>query len=87
MDALQTAAHQLGLPLETAHLLTLQTALGSARMALESEKSLAELITQVTSPGGATEKALAILETAKIRDLFKTALQAAKSRSEELANL
>lgn len=87
MEALQQAAEQLGLAKETARLLTLQTALGAARMAIESGQSLAELRHNVTSPGGTTEKALSVLEENNIRDLFKQALLAAKLRSEELAEL
>ncbi|RDI41318.1 pyrroline-5-carboxylate reductase [Aquicella lusitana] len=87
MEALQEAAEDLGLPTETARLLTLQTALGAARMAIESGTSLAELRRKVTSPGGTTEKAISVLEENNIRRLFKQALQAAKLRSEELATL
>lgn len=87
MEALQQAAQQLGLPEETAHLLTLQTALGAARMGIESGVGLADLRRHVTSPGGTTEKAISVLEENNIRGLFKKALQAAKLRSEELASL
>jgi len=87
MEALQQAAEQYGLPIETARLLTLQTALGAARMAIESGKPLAELRHNVTSPGGTTEKAVSVLEENNIRTLFTNALQAAKLRSEELAEL
>jgi pyrroline-5-carboxylate reductase len=84
MESLQNAAEELGLAEETARLLTLQTALGAARMAIESGKSLAELRQNVTSPGGTTEKALAVLEEKNIRGIFKETLAAAKARSEEL---
>ncbi len=87
MESLQQAAEQLGLPDETARLLTLQTALGAAKMAIESGKSLVELRHNVTSPGGTTEKAVSVLEANNIRGLFKEALLAAKLRSEELAEL
>jgi pyrroline-5-carboxylate reductase len=87
MESLQEAAEQLGLPTETARLLTLQTALGAARMAIESDTPLVELRRQVTSPGGTTEKAVSVLEENNIRDLFRKALQAAKLRSEELATI
>lgn len=87
MEALQMAAEELGLPTETARLLTLQTALGAARMAIESGKPIAELRKNVTSPGGTTEKALSVLEENNIRGLYKMALHAAKRRSEELASL
>jgi pyrroline-5-carboxylate reductase len=85
MEALQQAAVDLGLPEDTARLLTLQTALGSVRMCLESETPLTELRRQVTSPGGTTEKAIFVLEEHNIRGLLQKALHAAKQRSEELA--
>jgi pyrroline-5-carboxylate reductase len=87
MESLQQAAEQLGMPKETARLLTLQTALGAARMAIESGQSLAELRENVTSRGGTTEKALSVLEANDIRETFKQALLAAKLRSEELAEV
>ena len=85
MEALQKAAEEFGLAYETAHLLTLQTALGAARLAMESKQSLQELRQKVTSPGGSTEKALAVLEKNNICDIFKQALYAAKERACELA--
>lgn len=87
MEALQNAAEELGLSPEIARLLTLQTANGAARMALESDTPLAELRRRVTSPGGTTEKALSVLEDSNVRGIFRKALQAAKLRSEELANM
>ncbi len=56
-------------------------------MAIESGLSLSNLRRNVTSPGGTTEKAIGVLEANHVRDLFKQALQAAKLRSEELAEL
>ena len=57
MEAMQQAAVDLGLPEETARLLTMQTALGAVRMGLETGIGLADLRHQVTS-GGTTEKAI-----------------------------
>jgi pyrroline-5-carboxylate reductase len=87
IEALQAAAEKLGLPEETARLLTLQTAVGSARMAMESNVSANELRQRVTSPGGTTEAALRILEEEHLFEIFQKALQTAKNRSEELAEL
>lgn len=83
--SLEQAAVELGLAKETAHLLTLQTALGSARMAIESKKSITELRQQVTSPGGTTEQALKSLNNDHFSDIARKALKEAKSRAEELA--
>ena len=87
METLQEAAEELGLTPEVARLLTLQTANGAARMALESDTALSELRRRVTSPGGTTEKAVSVLEESNVRNIFRKALQAAKRRSEELATM
>jgi pyrroline-5-carboxylate reductase len=87
MEAIEASAREMGLDEETARLLTLQTALGASRMALESSDSPAVLRKKVTSPGGTTERALGILEEGEIRTLFNKALQGAKERSIELSDI
>jgi len=85
IEAMESAAIGLGLPAETARLLTLQTALGAARMAMESQDDPATLRQRVTSPGGTTERALDRLEEDGLRELFRHALTAARDRSRELS--
>ena len=85
MESMQAAGEQMGLSADTARLLTLQTALGAARMALESSASPAELRARVTSPGGTTERAIQALEESGLRELFIRALGAARDRSVELS--
>jgi len=87
MEAMEAAAVELGLPADTAHLLTLQTALGAARMAMESSDSPAVLRHKVTSPGGTTEQALKTFEDGGLRDLVDRALTAARDRSKELSRI
>lgn len=87
MEAMSAAGEELGLSRETAHLLTLQTALGAARMAIESSETPEHLRHRVTSPGGTTERALEVLEQGGIRRLFRDALQAACERSRELSQM
>jgi len=70
----------------TARLLTLQTAFGAAKMALESPEDAAVLRRRVTSPGGTTERALQTFEDGALRDLVLRALTAARDRSCELAD-
>ena len=86
MEALQNSAESLGLSKEAATLLTLQTALGAARMAMESEGTIEELRHRVTSPGGTTEAALNVLTNGGLDILFDKALKAAAGRSKELAD-
>lgn len=87
MESMEQAGIELGLPAESARLLTLQTALGAARMAMESSDGPATLRKKVTSPGGTTEAALAILEQGGVRKLFTQALTGARDRSIELSKL
>ncbi len=86
MEALEQAAIDEGLDEYTARLLALETALGAARLAIETKKSPLELRDQVTSPGGTTEAALQVLEQAGMSQVFKTAVTAARKRSADLAN-
>jgi pyrroline-5-carboxylate reductase len=85
MEALQDAGTDLGLPVETARLLTLQTAFGAAKMALESTEDAATLRQRVTSPGGTTERALDYLKQHGFEETVLGALRAAAERSRALA--
>lgn len=87
MEVMEQAAVELGLTQETAHLLTLQTAFGAAKMALESTDDIAQLRARVTSPGGTTERAISVLQHAQIKRIFAEALSAAQQRSQELAEI
>ena len=87
MEAMEDAARDMGMDEDTARLLTLQTALGAARMAMESNDPPGILRSKVTSPGGTTEKALARFEQGNLRGLFRDALTAARDRSEELSKM
>ncbi len=85
MEVMEKAATQLGLSQEHARILTLQTAFGAAKMALESNHDAQTLRKQVTSPSGTTEQALNVLMDGGIEELFADALKAAQKRSAELA--
>lgn len=85
MEAMEDTAKALGLAPETAHLLVLQTALGAARMALESDTDLADLRQRVTSPGGTTEQAIRSFEENGLRQVISKALTAACERSVEMS--
>ncbi len=86
MEALEAAGIELGLTSETARMLTLETAIGAARIALESDEDVGRLRRRVTSPGGTTEAALAVLEQAGLHEQFRRALRAARDRSCALAD-
>lgn len=86
MEAMEQAGQTLGLDEKTAHLLTLQTALGAAKMVLESHQDCATLRQNVTSPNGTTERAINSFEDNNLRDLVFQAMQSANDRAVELAD-
>jgi pyrroline-5-carboxylate reductase len=85
IEALEDAGAALGLPRATARHLAVHTALGAGRMAVESADPPAVLREQVTSRGGTTAAALAVLEEAGLRDALHRAVAAAARRSAELS--
>ncbi len=87
MEMIEDAGVDLGLPREKARLLTLETALGAARMALESDETPARLRERVTSPNGTTHAALSTLEDGGVRALYSRALKAAAKRAQELGDM
>jgi len=87
MEMLEESGSKLGLPRETARLLVLETALGAAKMALESNEDPRSLRHRVTSPGGTTERATQTLEEGGIRELFDGAVRAAADRAGELGKM
>jgi len=85
MEAMIDAGCDLGLDRDTATALAMQTGLGAARMALESDVDLIELRRRVTSPGGTTERAIQSFERDKLRAIMGRAMQAAADRAQEMA--
>jgi len=86
IEALQLAGVKLGLSEKNARLLAIETSFGASKMALESTDSPKTLRHKVTSPGGTTARALEVLQSGGLVELFESALQAAKQRSIELAD-
>ena len=85
-ECLAEAAVSLGLTPELADRLARATVEGAGELLYRSELAPGELRRNVTSPGGTTAAALAVL-TAEggLSDLMKRAAAAAKKRSEELS--
>ena len=86
MEALEMAGIEAGLDQKTAQLLTQETALGAAKMALASSESAGVLRQRVTSPGGTTERALGVMDERGLKAIFCEAVLAAKERSTELSD-
>jgi len=85
MEAMEKAAIELGLGEHTARLLIQQTALGAAKIALESDETPGQLRQRVTSPGGTTERAIETFEEGAFSQLVSKALHAARDRSIEIS--
>jgi pyrroline-5-carboxylate reductase len=86
-EALANVARDLGLPSATANRLAAITCFGAGAMMATSPDEAQELRRRVTSPGGTTEAAMAILEAGGFRDLLARAVTAAEARSRELSGL
>lgn len=86
MEAMIDAGIQLGLDRTTATQLTLQTAYGASKMALNTEDDPATLRKKVTSPGGTTQAALEVMAERQLPQIVHSALAKAARRSVELAN-
>ncbi|KAI8143550.1 pyrroline-5-carboxylate reductase [Fennellomyces sp. T-0311] len=84
MEAMQNAGIEAGLTPEEAKNLTLQTCVGAARMAQESDDDLATLRKKVTSPNGTTEAAIKSMENNNIRKVMEEAVFAARRRAQQL---
>ncbi len=85
MSALIEAAVKNGLSPEIARMLVKQTAIGAGKLADISDCDLRELIDNVTSAGGTTAAARAVLEKDQILNrLINEAVTAAVNRAKEL---
>lgn len=83
IEALAEAGARLGLDPAVAKRLTIATAAGAAAMAVDDDP--ATLRERVTSPGGTTERALAILAEQSLPATLDAAVRGAFHRSRELA--
>jgi pyrroline-5-carboxylate reductase len=79
------AAVGQGFTVEDARLMAEQTFIGAAALLEASGEDPAELRRRVTSPKGTTERAIAVLQDARLDDTFAAATAAALARAKELA--
>ena len=85
-EAMIDAGILLGLSRDVSTELVIQTMVGSAKMLRDTGRHPVELREAVTSPGGTTIAAIRVLEEERVRAAFLNAIEAAKERSEQLAN-
>ncbi len=84
-EALIEAGVANGLPREVSERLATQTLLGASTLLARDERSAEDLRVMVTSPGGTTEVALAVLRERGLPEALGAAVTAAADRSVEMA--
>lgn len=84
LEALQAAGESQGLSTSQARILAIETLVGSAALAAQSEDSPTTLREKVTSKGGTTFAALEVLREKQWSDILKTAIDAAAKRGAEM---
>ena len=87
MESFVQAGEQLGFDGDTALRLILQTFLGAAHLAVESDKSLSQLRDMVTSPGGTTAAGLEVFESRGLTEIIREGVGAAHDRGVELGKM
>lgn len=84
VDAMVKAGIEMGIDENVSKLLVKQTMFGAYHLMNNSEKSLDELIKDVTSKGGTTEAALKTFETHQLKEALQKGIFAAEQRAMEL---
>ncbi|MBL8397495.1 MAG: pyrroline-5-carboxylate reductase [Candidatus Accumulibacter sp.] len=87
IEALQQGAQELGLSPVQARQLSIDTVLGAARLAAQSDEAAAVLRERVTSKGGTTEAALRTMAERGVKEGFIAGIAAANARGRELGEL
>jgi pyrroline-5-carboxylate reductase len=85
IEELTKAAVGKGFSVEQARLMAEQTFIGATALLAASGEDPAELRRRVTSPAGTTERAIAVLQAARLDVVFESATDAALVRARELA--
>lgn len=85
IEELTKAAVRRGFTEDQARLMAQQTFIGAAALLDATGEDPAELRRRVTSPKGTTERAIAVLQDARLDDVFTAATDAALARARELA--
>ena len=87
IESLRDAARALGLSEEQSRMLAIETVVGAAALAANSEEDVAVLRQRVTSKGGTTEAALNSLDADQVKAAFVRAIEAANARGKALGEL
>jgi pyrroline-5-carboxylate reductase len=86
LEALQSGGEKLGLDPATARALAYATLQGAAQLAINSDESAGSLREKVTSKGGTTAAALAVLQERDWQGILEAALAAAAKRGQAMGD-
>lgn len=86
LEALQAGGEKLGLDAATARALAYATLQGAAQLAVNSAESAGSLREKVTSKGGTTAAALAVLQAGDWQGILEAALAAAAKRGKAMGD-
>lgn len=84
IDLMAKSAKKLGLTYDEAILLSSQTALGSAKMIMENDFNIEQLIVNVTTPKGCTEVGNNIINKSDISEILDETIEKTMKRAIEL---
>lgn len=85
MESMIDAAEKAGMPRADAERLTLQTALGAAKLAVASGVDVAQLKRNIMSPNGTTERAIQRFQKGGLPQLVEQAMRDCAERAAEMA--
>lgn len=85
MESMIDAAEKAGMQRADAERLTLQTALGAAKLAVASDVDVAQLKRNVMSPNGTTERAIKRFQSGGLPELVEQAMGDCAARAAEMA--
>lgn len=84
INEIARAGEKLGLEYEKSLLLSIQTAIGSAKLMLDNEQSPEELIEKIATKGGCTQVGVDFMEKANSKELFFETIKATADKANAL---
>lgn len=84
INEIARAGEKLGLDYENALLLSIQTAIGSAKLMLQSELTPEELIANIATKGGCTQVGVDFMENANSKNLFYETIKKTAEKAKAL---
>jgi len=87
VESITQAAQHLGFSEAQSRMLVLQTAEGAIQLLKQPDACPIQLREQVTSKGGTTEAAIAVMDSHSVKNVINDAIAQAKKRAEELSQI